>query len=711
MQLKSLTLSGFKSFGKTTIFEFSSPVTAIVGPNGSGKSNVVEAIRWVLGEQSMKSLRGKKGEDLIFNGSELSARLGRAEVKLVFDNSQRRFPLEFDDVVVARRVMRDGTNEYVLNGSVVRLKDIYGMLAVVGLGSTQHHIISQGEVDRILWASPRERQEMIEESLGLKEYHLKKREAERKLAETAANVRQVDLQRKELAPHLKYLALQSEKMRAHEDFKKELDEKVRRYISCEHATIIALEQMDREEEKPFLEKRKELEHEISVLTHEIHAAEKTYSGVHMNKEINEKLVDLDEKQKNLNRELGRVEGALLTEGNNEVGTVSPAEFLRELGDAILFVDGLMQKDSFESLKSGLKDIKVMLESLRKLCRGEKRAKEGDSGLREKKRVLGEQLREIEKKINDLREQQQEETTKRESILGELREQEHHIREYEHELESVREKLREVEFAKEKRHERRAELANFIRDMRIDGEQKTGNVFRDDAERHTLVRAIERLRIKLEEAGGIDGSVLKEFDETKNRDEFLERELEDLRKAVRSLEGLMKELDGTLKEKFVGGLRKINEQFQSYFKQMFGGGKASLYAVKPEKNEDGEEDNTAGGVEISVDGPRKRLRSLDMLSGGERALTSVALLFAMSAIHPPPFLVLDETDAALDEANSGRYGDLVDELSRKLQLVIITHNRQTMEHAGALFGVTMDSAGFSRILSLKFEEAKEYASTE
>src|SRR3989338_8630683 len=219
MRLSKLEISGFKSFAKPTALEFSSPVTAIVGPNGSGKSNVVEAIRWVLGEQSMKSLRGKRGEDLIFNGSDKTARLGRAEVKLTFDNSRKQFPFEFDDVVISRRVLRDGTNEYILNGSVVRLKDIFELLSKVGLGSTQHHVISQGEVDRILWSTPLERQEMVEEALGLREYHIKAREAERKLAEVAVNMKQVEAQRREIQPHLKYLRLQADKMKAHEEYR------------------------------------------------------------------------------------------------------------------------------------------------------------------------------------------------------------------------------------------------------------------------------------------------------------------------------------------------------------------------------------------------------------------------------------------------------------------------------------------------------------
>ena len=118
----------------------------------------------------------------------------------------------------------------------------------------------------------------------------------------------------------------------------------------------------------------------------------------------------------------------------------------------------------------------------------------------------------------------------------------------------------------------------------------------------------------------------------------------------------------------------------------------------------EAEEAEAGIEISVDLPRKRIKSLDMLSGGERALTSIALLFAMSAVHPPPFLVLDETDAALDEANSQRYAKMLEDLSKTAQLIVITHNRATMKCAGVLYGVTMGSDGISKLLSLKFEEA-------
>ena len=142
MRLTRLELSGFKSFAKATVLDFPSAVTAILGPNGSGKSNIKDAMQWVLGEQSMKSLRGKRGEDLIWNGSSLTGsghtsgvpRMGKAAVTLVFDNSDRQIPIEFDELVLSRKIFRDGMNEYVINDSVVRMRDVVMLTARMGLG-------------------------------------------------------------------------------------------------------------------------------------------------------------------------------------------------------------------------------------------------------------------------------------------------------------------------------------------------------------------------------------------------------------------------------------------------------------------------------------------------------------------------------------------------------------------------------------------------
>src|SRR5690348_8530462 len=139
MYLKSIELSGFKSFAKKSTLEFTSAISAIVGPNGSGKSNVAEAFRFVLGEQSIKSLRGKRGEDLIFNGAGGEAKANRASVKVVFDNKKKFFNIDFSEVSLERVVHRDGINEYLINGSVVRLKDIVELLAQAHIGASGHH--------------------------------------------------------------------------------------------------------------------------------------------------------------------------------------------------------------------------------------------------------------------------------------------------------------------------------------------------------------------------------------------------------------------------------------------------------------------------------------------------------------------------------------------------------------------------------------------
>ncbi|NBV43336.1 chromosome segregation protein SMC, partial [bacterium] len=222
MTLKRLEMHGFKSFAKKAVFDFSAPVTAIVGPNGSGKSNVVEAVRFVLGEQSNKSLRSKSGADLIFKGSKQIGKMSRASVSIVFDNTGRIFSLptvedknlslDFDEITITREVFADGGNTYSLNGNEVRLKDIHELIASVNIGSSGHHIISQGEADRLLNSKPAERREMLEESLGLKLYHYRIKESERKLEKTREHVREAESIRRELAPHIKFLKKQVEKI-------------------------------------------------------------------------------------------------------------------------------------------------------------------------------------------------------------------------------------------------------------------------------------------------------------------------------------------------------------------------------------------------------------------------------------------------------------------------------------------------------------------
>ena len=237
--LKSLEINGFKSFAKKSGLDFGARISAIVGPNGSGKSNVAEAFRFVLGEQSIKSLRGKRGEDLIFSGGAEAGRLNRASVKLVFDNIARTLPVDFDEVAIERVVHRDSANEYFINGSPVRLKDITELLASAHIGASGHHIISQGEADRILNSNTKERREMIEDALGLKIYQYKKLESERKLERTRENMERVASLRREIAPQYPFFEKTGRKNREGKQLREELVALYQTYFAREDSYLRA----------------------------------------------------------------------------------------------------------------------------------------------------------------------------------------------------------------------------------------------------------------------------------------------------------------------------------------------------------------------------------------------------------------------------------------------------------------------------------------
>ena len=188
MQLKSLELTGFKSFPEKTLINFSEGITAIIGPNGSGKSNISDAIRWVMGETSTKSLRGTKMEDVIFDGTQSRKALGFAEVTLTLDNSDKQLDIDFDEVAISRRYYRSGESEYYINKSQVRMRDVHELLRDTGLGKSGYSIIGQGSATEIINAKSTDRRYLFEEASGISKFRYKKEESERKLKLTTENL-------------------------------------------------------------------------------------------------------------------------------------------------------------------------------------------------------------------------------------------------------------------------------------------------------------------------------------------------------------------------------------------------------------------------------------------------------------------------------------------------------------------------------------------
>lgn len=763
MTFKSIELTGFKSFGKKSVVNFTTPITAIVGPNGSGKSNIVEAIRFVLGEQSMKSLRGKGGVDLIFKGSKALSSSSRAQVQITFDNKDKIFSftnsglevsLDYDEIIIAREVFADGGNKYSINHTEVRLKDIVDLLASVNIGSSGHHIISQGEADRVLNASNKERKSMIEDALGLRVYQYRIKESERKLEKTELNIKEVQALRREIAPHLTFLKKQVQIVERAKGMREELRELYRVYLSQE-GTYINNESKRLSDLKHSLKEKEEiLNTRIAKIQgqKENNQTESIYA-----KQIveNENKANIERDIKNeLVRKLGRIEGILeglerqfskTTEVKSKV--INESEWKAFVLDMSSRLDEAILIEDLPNIKEALKNIKLLLGKFFE----DKGANEDNpislsenNEYKEMHKTKEEILDEIEKikikekeildTISELKkedEKSRESYRQEERILYELLGQKNEITSSLHSLSFEEEKLSLIKNAFEMELTEAGvligrEIISFAQ-TKVDGEINRSS-------QEELRRKIERIKIKIEDAGSGSGEdVMKEYDETVERDAFLAKEIEDLNKSIKDCGILIEELRDKLDKEFKFGVEKINKQFQEFFALMFGGGGASLAITmeykKPKKDDEsiedveegemetGEEDLSAQagnevsferGIEINVNLPHKKVKDLHMLSGGERSLTSIALLFAITQVNPPPFLVLDETDAALDEANSRKYGNMLENLSKYSELIVVTHNRETMSRAQVLYGVTMSGEGVSKLLSIHLEDATTYA---
>ena len=759
MRLNSIEINGFKSFAKKTKLEFEHPIIAVVGPNGSGKSNVVEAFRFVLGEQSMKSMRGKGGPDLIFKGSKNLPKGNRASVSIYFDNSDKVFKLSneggeninlnYDTISISREVYSDGLNKYILNGAEVRLKDINNLLASVNIGSSGHHIISQGEADRILNASAKDRREMIEDALGLKIYQYKIRDAERKLERTEDNMKEISLLRRENAPHINFLKKQVEKFEKAKNLQIELSSLYKEYLKRESVYL--------EKQKLNLsESKKKILHEISSISGKI-----SNTSLDISKEENvkakeirileQKISEIRSLKGEIERKLGRIEGMIEMEErrmqkpklseNISVPREEMEAFLKESNE---YLEEAMYIDILENVAPLLGKIRDILNRFAKHFKEENielRDSQVDVLKNTQKEILIEmqKINEEEKKIFDSMEilksemrveVEKERENEREKFAFKVKHQE-----LTSNLEILNVKLENLErefYAFETEIKEGAVLVGSdilsYKNFTIEGDISE-NVLVNRGIQEEQRKKIERIKIKLEDAGvGGEGDILKEFEEVKERDVFLLKEMEDLEKSINALRELIIDLKGKINIEFENGIEKINKEFQEFFSLMFGGGTGHLVVIDEKKrparphegaggkskNEEGveieeeEEGMKEQGIEINVSLPHKKVKELHALSGGERSLTSIALLFAMSQVNPPPFLVLDETDAALDESNSRKFGDMLEKLSKHSELIVVTHNRETMSRAGVLYGVTIGSDGASKLLSVKFDEATRIA---
>lgn len=746
MRLRNLELNGFKSFAQKTNLEFQSPVVCIVGPNGSGKSNVVEAFRFVLGEQSMKSMRGKAGVDLIFKGSKNLVKSSRASATIYFNNEDKVFKLSGDDgeninlnydtLSITREVFADGLNKYSLNGTEVRLKDINNLLASVNVGSSGHHIISQGEADRILNASPKESREIVEDALGLKIYQYKIRESERKLEKANDNMKEVSMLRRENAPHLNFLKKQVEKLEKAKEMQSELASLYREYLQKENLFLEQEKNILHGEKSRLTQEGDEVASKISSTEGQGAQVQNAKIGELQN--IERKINEVRLLKNELGRKLGRIEGMIemeeaRIEKEPEVVAISQDEIRSIIDEVNLSIDEAVSRDDIAEVRSILGRIKGILTRFTQVT---------DGARNEKAVAMVAQLKQSQQgllsEIQNIEQEERALVVSSEGLKAEINEEMQSLRDREREKfawkvrqQEIASALSLVEMKENNLLQRREAFENEIKEghaligvevLSYRNFQFEGSI--DPVLQEETRRKIERIKIKLEDMGGGGGAeIMREFEEVRDRDAFLTKEMEDLGKSIESLSTLIVELKQKIDFEFKEGVKKINKEFQEFFSLMFNGGTGSLAIVAQHKRKraskdtededemistDEEEEAPEEGIEINVSLPHKKVKELHALSGGERSLTSIALLFAMSQVNPPPFLILDETDAALDEANSRKYGDMIEKLSKHSQLIVVTHNRETMSRAGVLYGVTVGSDGASKLLSIKFDEAAAIA---
>ena len=335
MYFKKLELVGFKSFFDKTTLHFEPGITAVVGPNGTGKSNIFDSIRWVLGEQSAKSLRGSAMEDVIFNGTDSKEPLGMAEVTLAFDNTNRFFPVEHEDVVITRRIFRSGESEYLLNKTVVRLKDILDILSGTGIGAEGYSLVEQGKIDLILSARPEDRRMVFDEAAGIVKYKTQKKEALRKLEETEQNLTRINDIITEVKRQIGSLERQANKARRYKEVFEELKSKeINLAISQKNSSQGQKDQLTRQlrelqdKETRFLNIIQEEESKISDCQAELKGLEDNLTSIRENitnidnsvlrnreriKVNQERITELDSSKKYLHTQIEQMQKRLVVD--------------------------------------------------------------------------------------------------------------------------------------------------------------------------------------------------------------------------------------------------------------------------------------------------------------------------------------------------------------------------------------------------------------
>jgi chromosome segregation protein len=933
VHLRAIEVLGFKSFPDKTRIEFAQGITALLGPNGCGKSNIVDAIKWVLGEQSAKTLRADKMEDIIFGGTENRKALSVAEASLTMANDSGQLPLDAAEIAIRRRLYRSGEGEYYVNDRLVRLREIRELFFNTGVGKSAYSIMEQGRIDQILSTKPEDRRFIFEEAAGITAYRIRGQEAERKLEKTQENMRQVqgivgEVKRRH--DSLKAQAEKTERYRAlrEEIFKVELDiqllrlkglrekqekldlqlnkssegrsalkegidsmrESMERSIdqvnSMESHLIenqkkiyqVDLERNSKENQIGMLrERREEIQRQIASEQDRAQSLEKKIDQLQEEvdrrktelSELESRIEDVEKNIRAFEEDIRRFEGRI-KENDGEMRRLreEAASFestvealradLRTLTDDIVTQLDQKLKDlgysaqtrervetrirevleamriqlrgraellgDYRSLAGGGAERSQLLDTLQQLLdeslrrtdelvqlfeqfrqctpvfleeflapegiitrkrdldnritdnlrrRNEKR--EAAEALRLENQNLNAKITDYRGTLEELRVNRAQTHARKSSLVGDLErlqeliaDQQTQLSENTRQIEESRRRSSETDaqisdlqsqcsVLEQENRKIKKELTRLEKEIssqnkslvttekelkgklaQLDREQ--GNVeqlqieladtkaeirnlygnfsevhSRDLSEFESQIEQVGRtlkelkavnqdLREQVRGLGQVNLMAPEEFREVSERYGFLTGQLDDLRQASRDLQTITEEIRSESSELFLETYNTIRKNFHLMFRRLFGGGRAELKLLEPDKV-------LESGIDIYAQPPGKKLENINLLSGGEKSLTAIALMFALFMVRPSPFCILDEIDAALDDQNVSRFVHVLKEFAGNSQFIVVTHNKKTIACADTLLGVTMEESGISKIVTVRLENRiaeKSYA---
>jgi chromosome segregation protein len=838
--------------------DFQGGITCIVGPNGCGKSNVSDSIRWVLGEQSSRALRGSQMQDVIFKGTENRKPLGYCEVSLYFDNTAKIFPIEYDEVVLTRKLFKSGESEYFINKKSARLRDITGLLHDSGIDRDGLTIISQGQVAEIVTSRPETRRGIFEEAAGIAKFKHTKVEAERKLERTTAElvrvydvINEIDKSRAPLLRQAetaqKYIALRDELknlevntfvtmydnasaqksaidaelykideiIKQKQDSVADLNSQICLYnmqvdgldsqIDAMRDQILHLS-VDNERtagNKRFeiFEKINEMKQTRAALVSKKHTIENLIESGEGYKFAVRKLTETRDKNivgvvaKELtvpaNLEcavevaLGAAAQNIIT--NDEDGAKKLIEYLKKqnLGRAtflpitaargrtldaselriisgkkcVLGVASDLVKynakikpvvlsllgrtiivDNLDNAIGVVKDLNYsckivtldgdVIETRGSVTGGSKNALNNNLWHTNTLAQINDEIASIDREITKIDTERTHEFTAMaqrnegqarvdavRGLMNELAQKKDLIRTQIAQIET--DKIKTGAEISDLTHEYyKTEVAKQKIDINL--EQITTRIDEEYGLNYSAAfmylteigiakipyenleianNAITTLRRKINAIGGVNLDAIEQSRIAQERYDDYSAQVADLEHAKADLEKVIRDLGTEMITKFNQSFEQINKNFGHVFRELFGGGTAKLELVP---DADGNVDVLSCGIDIVAEPPGKKLANLTLLSGGEKALTAIAILFAILKLKPMPFCLLDEIEAALDEANVARFANYLQKFARDTQFIVITHRKPTMELADNLYGVTMEERGVTKIVSVKLE---------